>query len=102
MRYQPVNLRLIHVIGRKRFFGDFAQHAHRKFEYRIAFHLQQRTPTDLAAVHTARDGKNVCMTAISVQVRRQNTRRVTAFQYHRTCAIAEQNTGGTIFPIENA
>ncbi len=53
-------------------------------------------------MHAAGHAKHLLVTAVGMQLRRENARLLACGDNHRASTIAEQNTGTAIAPVENA
>ena len=105
MRYQPVNIGLLQIIGGQCFIDNPSQGIDCHLEHLIALHLYIGLPglhLVIAARYTRRHRQQMFVTAVSMQVSGKNAGLIARFQYHGAGTVAKQDAGTAIIPVDNA
>ena len=92
------------LVGGQRLVDDAAECIHGHLEHLVTLHLYIGMPgLDMLVTgrYTVRHRQQVLIAAVGVQVRRKNARLVAGLEDNRASAIAEQDTGAAVVPVDN-
>ncbi len=73
----------------------------RELEDRAPVHLQEGPAPDDAVGDAARHRQDIAVTAVGMEVRRQNAGRIGRHEDDRTCSVAEEHAGSPVVPVED-
>jgi len=105
MRDQPVHVSDRHIIGGQNLFGDVLEGGDRHLEDFATAHFHKSgvlAGLIITAGHACRDPQQFLVTAISAQATVNDTGFIRRCQHHRAGAVAEQDAGATIRPVNDA
>jgi len=105
VRYQPIDVRFLQVVGGEGFVNNSAKRVDGHFKDFVTAHFDEGiTLSDLvvAIADTMRHPQQVFVLAVGMYVARQNPGFVVGFENYRTGAVAEKHAGAAILPVENS